>query len=306
MPRIFISYRRTDSAWAAAPVYEFTKARLTAPGDHVFMDREELTLGRNFEEHIKANLSGCDVVLALIGPTWLRALQDKLVGQDPDYVRMELSIALTRGIPVVPVLLDNAPMPRADDLPDDLKTLVKRHGIVVGQQNFEADAARLLKGIGVKVTAGAGRKTSAGSPWRSLPILLTLGATAAIVALQHFLDFQQGDVAPALIGFGSMAAGALAAGGHGLTGSRTANPGVFLAGLVSGLAAIAAMMVTAGVLIPEIAGVFALLLSQLVRDASAVAAAVSGYLVGILLRRKSPRSDPGTKPTDEKFARSRG
>ncbi len=296
MTKIFISYRRTDSTWAATPIYEFVKAQLRGPRDHVFMDREELTLGRDFEEHIRTSLNGCDVVLALIGPNWLTALRERLNGSDPDYVRMELASALTRGVPVVPVLLDNAPMPHADHLPPDLKALVKRNGISVGQQNFDADATRLLKGIGVKARRRAGRQNSGFSGWVSWPMLLTLVGTAAIVALQHFLDFEEGDVAPTLIGFGSMTAGVIAAGGHGLASSRSGRSVAFVGSLAGGLAATVGMMLCAGLITPSLAGGYALLVSQLLRDLSCFGAGLSGYLVGLVFRRRRPGRQPTRAP----------
>ncbi len=257
----------------------------------MFMDREELTLGRDFENTIKARLEECDTVLALIGPNWLDAMQGRLNGSDPDFVRMELELALSRGIPVVPVLLDNALLPRAEVLPAGLKDLVKRHGIAVGQQNFEADVTRLLKGVGVKVVHGTSRKV-AGSSWLSWPMLLTLLGTAAIISLQHFLDFEEGDATPTVLGIGSIIAGMVAAGGHGLRSSESGGLVAFLSSMVGGLAAIVALMVAAGLVTPSLAGGFALLLSQLLRDASCFVAGLSGYLVGLAFYRREPRAGP--------------
>ena len=45
---------------------------------------------------------------------------------DPnDFVRIEIEAALQRDVPVIPVLVDGAPMPQAGELPDSLKKLTR-------------------------------------------------------------------------------------------------------------------------------------------------------------------------------------
>ena len=60
-----------------------------------------------------------------------------------DFVRVGLREALKRGIPVVPVLLDERPAD-ADELPDDLKKLVRRHAQFVDFRTFDADVTTLI------------------------------------------------------------------------------------------------------------------------------------------------------------------
>jgi len=42
------------------------------------------------------------------------------------------------------VLVDDAAMPRASDLPDDLKLLVRRNAVEVSHTRFSADSERLI------------------------------------------------------------------------------------------------------------------------------------------------------------------
>jgi hypothetical protein len=43
---------------------------------------------------------------------------------DPnDFVRIEIAAALQRNIPVIPILLEGATIPKAAELPEDLKEL---------------------------------------------------------------------------------------------------------------------------------------------------------------------------------------
>jgi hypothetical protein len=64
-------------------------------------------------------------------------------------VRVEIREALSRNIPVVPVLLDGALMPEAEQLPGDMKGLVHRQAEFVAYRTFDADVGRLIKGLGL-------------------------------------------------------------------------------------------------------------------------------------------------------------
>ena len=67
--RIFISYRRTDSAGYAGRIYD----RLTAHfgEDAVFMDVDTIEAGLDFVEVLQIAVQSCDVLVALIGRRWL-------------------------------------------------------------------------------------------------------------------------------------------------------------------------------------------------------------------------------------------
>jgi hypothetical protein len=87
--------------------------------------------------------------LALIGEGWVSARDPKtkkrrLVNPN-DFVRIEIREALKRGITVVPVLLDGAAIPAVDDLPDDLKSLTRRHALLVDFRTFDDDVRRLIR-----------------------------------------------------------------------------------------------------------------------------------------------------------------
>jgi hypothetical protein len=68
--------------------------------------------------------------------------------EDPnDFVRIEIEAALERGVPVIPVLVDEAEMPRTEDLPDGLKKLTRRNGIQVSHARFDSDVDRLTHAL---------------------------------------------------------------------------------------------------------------------------------------------------------------
>ncbi len=146
MARIFISYRREDAKWVAGRMYD----RLTEMLDkeNVFLDVSDIDPGDDFVESVKQIVGSCDVLLAVIGPSWLGAKDAtgalRLQNTD-DLVRVEIATALRRDIRVIPILVDNVPMPPANALPDDLQALTRRNGKEVGFSRFHADLDSLIK-----------------------------------------------------------------------------------------------------------------------------------------------------------------
>jgi thioredoxin len=151
MKKIFISYRRDDSRWQADRIYKALRDVL--PHERLFMDIDSIPPGVDFVATLERWVGECEIMLALIGKEWINAA-DPRTGQrrldNPnDFVRIEIREALTRGIPLVPVLLDDAPMPDEVKLPDDLKSLVRRQAEFVQFRTFDADMARLMGKLGV-------------------------------------------------------------------------------------------------------------------------------------------------------------
>jgi hypothetical protein len=146
--KVFISYRRDDSAGHAGRVHD--RLELEFGRDLLFMDVDAVPLGMNFIKILDEAVAKCDALLAVIGPNWLD-LRDKQGNRrldDPhDYVRIEIAAALQRDIPVIPVLLDGAEIPQVDQLPQDLKELALRNGLYVRHASFHNDMDRLIAGL---------------------------------------------------------------------------------------------------------------------------------------------------------------
>jgi hypothetical protein len=118
---IFISYR-TDDGWAAEHIYK----ELSGPfGEaNVFLDWASIGDDDDVEPVLWSGLDRSCVVLVLIGRYWLVDHSNRKIADDPDdYVRMEIRRALTLGIPVIPILLDDTPLPSPADLPEALREL---------------------------------------------------------------------------------------------------------------------------------------------------------------------------------------
>src|SRR5689334_8201537 len=122
MPKIFISYRRADSRAYAGRIYD---RLVEAFGkDSVFKDVNDIPIGADFRETLHESIAASDVLLVLIGPQWLtiKDTQGKRRLDDPaDFVRIEVESGLqSPNIVTIPVLVDNASMPHAEDLPLEL------------------------------------------------------------------------------------------------------------------------------------------------------------------------------------------
>jgi hypothetical protein len=90
----------------------------------------------------------CSAFIAVIGPGWadVKAASGKRRLDEPnDYVRIEIEAALQRGIRVIPVLVDGAQMPAAEELPDSIKALARRHAVAVSHNRFGAEVAELAR-----------------------------------------------------------------------------------------------------------------------------------------------------------------
>jgi formylglycine-generating enzyme required for sulfatase activity len=151
MAKVFISYRREDSKWQAREVYRALTHVLAR--DHVFMDVDSIRPGDDFVDVLEGWVDQCDILLALIGNGWIDAVDPKThrrrLENPEDFVRIEVRKALTRGIPVVPVLLDGAPIPEVDRLPDDLKRLTRRNAEFIEHRTVDTDVERLIRRLGL-------------------------------------------------------------------------------------------------------------------------------------------------------------
>jgi formylglycine-generating enzyme required for sulfatase activity len=147
MAKIFLSYRRQDSAAMAGRIFD--RLCLHFGHDAVFMDIDNIPFGVNFRKHIDAAVGECDVVLAVIGTKWAGDADAHRRVDDPrDFVRIELESALKREIPVIPILIDHARMPGEADLPASLALLADYNAIEIDLgRDFHPHVDRLIRGI---------------------------------------------------------------------------------------------------------------------------------------------------------------
>lgn len=198
---IAISYRREDTLPIAGRLYDRLQA--TFGKANVFMDFDSIRPGLDFRDQIRDTIDRSELVIAIIGPNWVGQKNDasRRIDDPHDFVRLEVAHALKRDIPIIPVLINNTPMPSPETLPPELQGLAFRHALPLDSGlDFHQHADRVISGIRhvVKDTVGsatgaftsAAGETAAGraagasrSRSRSLIVIgLILAATAAAIA----------------------------------------------------------------------------------------------------------------------------
>jgi hypothetical protein len=199
--RIFITYRREESAWQADRLFGLLEARFGE--GMVFRDVASIQPGDRFAEVINAAVARCDVLLALIGSGWSTATGTegrRRLADPEDFVRLEIEGALEHDVRVIPVLIDGAPMPRRADLPPSLADLVELQAFELALSHFGPDAEQLIRAlegflavqapqpsatVRMPPSAEAGRKTARPRirvrRWKLVSALLAVAAILAAV-----------------------------------------------------------------------------------------------------------------------------
>lgn len=148
MPRIFVSYRREDAEGEAGRLFDDLVSRFGE--DSVFLDVAAIEVGRDFRKAIDESVATCGVLLAVIGKGWVDAKNEggqRRLDDPSDFVRLETASALKRDIPVIPVLVHGAKMPRAEELPEDLRELAYRNGVELTHARWRSDLDLLIKAL---------------------------------------------------------------------------------------------------------------------------------------------------------------
>lgn len=170
MPKIIVSYRRSDSSATAGRIYD---RLLTYFGEgSVFMDIDAIPFGTDFRTHIRSELLLSDILLAVIGPHWLGQGTDgtNRIDDEADPVRVEVETALRHGITIVPVLIDGTTMPAAGQLPEPLKDLAFLNAAPVDMgRDFRSHMDRLAKSLDGILAQKRSQTEGLASPRRPAP-----------------------------------------------------------------------------------------------------------------------------------------
>jgi len=145
---IFINYRKDDSRWNSLALYNELQKYFTK--EQLFKDFNTILPGDDFVKSIEKALQQCDVLLVVIGPGWLHMKDEagnRRLDDPDDFVRLEISTALSRDIKVVPVLIDNTPMPKELELPENMRLLYRRQFVEIDNTRFEDDVRNLAEAI---------------------------------------------------------------------------------------------------------------------------------------------------------------
>jgi curved DNA-binding protein CbpA len=161
---IFICYRREDSVGHTGRLFDRLVDQYGR--DRVFMDLDAIEPGEDFVESIRRRVGACEVQLVVIGPAWARsadATGRRRLDDPDDFVRLEVQIALSRNVRVIPVLVGGATMPSAADLPEVLRPLVRRQAFELSDRGFHEAVGRLIASLDRPVERPSARETPAAS-----------------------------------------------------------------------------------------------------------------------------------------------
>src|SRR4051794_26631938 len=119
MAGVFVSYRREDTGDAAGRLVDTLRPRLRRT--RIFLDVDTIAPGQDFVEKVREGVTFAHAVLVLIGPHWLAASNPngrRRLDDPADPIRLEVEEALKRhDKTLIPLVVGNAVMPRASDLP---------------------------------------------------------------------------------------------------------------------------------------------------------------------------------------------
>jgi hypothetical protein len=165
IPKTFICYRHDDSQAITDRMFEHMLAIF--PKDKLLRDIDSIPKGSDFRQWIDRSIGGCDILIVIIGPQWLSAVDEsgRQRLRDPaDFVRLEIEAALRRDIPVIPVTIGGAHLPRPEELPQSLADLPFRHGATVRHDpDFVHDMQRLIADLCASQAVGTPAQSTAGS-----------------------------------------------------------------------------------------------------------------------------------------------
>jgi len=144
--KVFISYRRADDPWIAQLLKQKLGARI--PASDIFIDVTSIGVGQAWLDAIDQAIGASTIVMAIIGPNWSGRLREHARGDaSRDMVRYEISSALRRNIPVIPILIGEALLPTSEELPSDVSGILKYNSIRLRPETFDSDATLLADAL---------------------------------------------------------------------------------------------------------------------------------------------------------------
>jgi len=133
--KLFISYRRLETEQVAGRIFDFLSARYG--NDRIFFDTADIPAASDFRKHVQTALNESVALLAIIGPNWsghersgrFRFWQTRTSGID--YIEMEIEIAISDRVPIIPLLVMGASMPMPTSLPEAMRPVAYLNAVSV-------------------------------------------------------------------------------------------------------------------------------------------------------------------------------
>jgi hypothetical protein len=145
---IFISYRRSDTEMAAGRLREALMQHFGAK--QIFRDRDNIKPGELWRDVVRDMLTGNTVVLALIGSHWATetdAAGQRIIESEDGANRVELELALSRRLQIIPVLVGGASMPIPRELPEPLRALTNINALQLRDSDWNQDVEEVIAAL---------------------------------------------------------------------------------------------------------------------------------------------------------------
>ncbi|HEX5402884.1 MAG TPA: toll/interleukin-1 receptor domain-containing protein, partial [Pseudonocardiaceae bacterium] len=137
MPVLFVNYRVQEQPGYATLLHRELAQQFGA--NSVFLASRSIHAGDDFVHEVFDSLRRSAALIAVIGPRW-----QEFHGAGPfDWVHREIAEAFKLDIRVIPVLIEDAELPAADALPDDIVALSSCQYVRLRHYSIDADLAQL-------------------------------------------------------------------------------------------------------------------------------------------------------------------
>ncbi len=185
MRRIFICYRRNESEHAAGALGRDLRTRYGP--ERVFRDKEDIAGGESWKRKVLAEIDRDAALLVLVSRDWADSRDEqgrRRIEREDDPIRMEIADGLRDRATIIPLLVESAPMPRADQLPEELREFAELNALPLRDGDWAHDLAKLFATLDA-----AGFKpidSGVGSPWSAS--FISTCVLAAFIAAGVALD----------------------------------------------------------------------------------------------------------------------
>lgn len=142
--KVFISYRRDDTAAVAGRLYDRLAQKFGA--EKIFKDTHSIPVGVNFKTYIADAISSCDIILVVIGENWLN-LKDgtprRLI--ETDFVRIEIEEGLSQSKIIIPIYSERVLPIHETELPISITEILHINGMTIRHDpDFHSDTDNLI------------------------------------------------------------------------------------------------------------------------------------------------------------------
>ena len=236
MKKIVVSYRREPDQFVAGHLSRELRSRFGE--SQVIRDKESIEGGVSWKQYVLNEIDRDTALLVLIGQDWTKARDNsekRRLDNPDDPIRLEIADAMRDGAAIIPLLLENAQMPAASELPQELATLADLNALKLRDGDWEVDVAKIvqrLEKLGIKRTADsnalpAPTKRSAKAIW-SLAIV-------ALVAIGLFAEERDEDTIIGALALSALALGLAGFAYFDIKQCRTTGKGLAIGGLVGSI-----------------------------------------------------------------------